>query len=209
MDGGDLPEAVPSETDAGPAGSGGRLAEARAHYNRVISDNRDRCFMAAGSLVSIHEYLNTSYRPDRDYVDGVVLERNLGEYDHARLQTEIAYYFRSHSSQWNLRAVVEQRVQVAPNRFRVPDICVTADPHPEQIFRTPPLSCIEILSKDDRLSEMRERVEDYLKFGVRYVWIIDPAVRKAWRCTSDGMHEVNELRTENPETVVPLAELFE
>ncbi len=44
--------------------------------------------MAAGSLVSIHEYLNTSYRPDRDYVDGMVLERNLGEYDHARLQTE-------------------------------------------------------------------------------------------------------------------------
>jgi hypothetical protein len=44
----------------------------------------------AGSLVSIQEYLNTSYRPDRDYVDGVVLERNFGEYDHARLQTEIA-----------------------------------------------------------------------------------------------------------------------
>ena len=94
--------------------------------------------MAAGSLVSIHEYLNTSYRPDRDYVDGVVLERNLGEYDHARLQTETAFYFRSRLSEWGLRAVVEQRVQVAPNRFRVPDVCVSADPEPEQIFRTPP-----------------------------------------------------------------------
>lgn len=56
---------------------------------------------------------------------------------------------------------------------------------------------------------MRERVEDYLRFGVPYVWIIDPAVRKAWRCTLDGMHEVAELRTENPDTLVPLAELFE
>jgi Uma2 family endonuclease len=166
-------------------------------------------FMAAGSLVSIHEYLNTSYRPDRDYVDGVVLERNLGEYDHARLQTEIAFYFRSRLSQWGLRAVVEQRVQVASNRFRVPDVCVSAESQPEQIFRTPPLICIEILSKDDRLSEMHERVDDYLNFGVRYVWILDPATRRAWRCTSTGMNEVTELRTENPDTLVPLAELFE
>jgi Uma2 family endonuclease len=108
-----------------------------------------------------------------------------------------------------LRAVVEQRVQVAPNRFRVPDICVTAEPQPEPIFRRPPLSCIEILSKDDRLTDLQDRVDDYLKFGVRYVWILDPAARRAWRCTSDGVHEVTELRTESPDTVVPLAARFE
>jgi len=63
-------------------------------------------FMATPSLVSVHEYQNTSYRPDRDYVDGVVVP-NFGEYDHARLQTEIAFYFRSRERQWGLRAVVE------------------------------------------------------------------------------------------------------
>jgi len=90
----------------------------------------------------------------------------------------------------------------------VPDLCLTADPHPDQIFRTPPLICIEILSKDDLLSEMRERVDDYLSFGVRHVWILDPATRKAWRCTRQGMGEVAELLTENPDTLVPVAELF-
>jgi hypothetical protein len=48
--------------------------------------------MATGSLVSVHEYLSTSYRPDCDYVDGVVLERNLGETDHSLLQMEIGHY---------------------------------------------------------------------------------------------------------------------
>ena len=166
--------------------------------------------MAAGSLVSIHEYLSTSYRPDCDYVEGVVLERNLGEYDHARLQGEVFAYFHARRKAWRLRPVVEQRVQVSATRFRVPDICVIADEcQPEQVFRTPPLICIEILSKDDRLAEMRERVDDYLRFGVRYVWILDPATRKAWRCTAEGMHEVTELRTEDPVIVVPLAELFD
>jgi Uma2 family endonuclease len=166
--------------------------------------------MAAGSLVSIHEYLNTSYRPDRDYVDGVALERNLGEYDHARLQGAVFAYFFARRKEWRLHVVPEQRVQVSAERYRVPDVCgVVADGQPEQIFRTPPLFCIEILSKDDRLSEMRERVDDYLSFGVRYVWILDPATRRAWRCTATGMNEVAELRTEGPDTLVPLAELFD
>ena len=79
----------------------------------------------------------------------------------------------------------------------------------EQIVGTPPLICIEILSKDDRVSEMHERVDDYLKFGVPFVYILDPGRRKAWRCTETGMQEVNELRSESPATVVPLTELFD
>ncbi len=166
--------------------------------------------MATGSPVTIHEYLSTSYRPDCDYVDGTVLERHLGEYDHARLQGAVLYYYFNRRKEWGIDVVPEQRVQVAATRFRVPDVCVIADAgQPEQIFRTPPLICIEILSKDDRLSEMQERVDDYLKFGVGHVWILDPSRRKAWRCTADGMHEVTELRTEQPSTLVPLAALFE
>ena len=166
--------------------------------------------MATGSLVSIEEYLSTSYRPDRDYVDGVVMERNSGEYDHARLQGKLIAYYDRHEKQWGIRVVLEQRVQVSPSRFRIPDVCVIVDSgRPEQIFRTPPLICLEVLSKDDRLSQMQERVDDYLAFGVPYVWILDPTRREAWRCTADGMRKVTELRTENPETLVPLADLFE
>lgn len=32
--------------------------------------------------VSVAEYLASSYRPDCDYVDGVIEERNLGEKEH-------------------------------------------------------------------------------------------------------------------------------
>jgi len=78
-----------------------------------------------------------------------------------------------------------------------------------QLLRTPPFICIEILLRDDRLSEMRDRVQDYLQFGVAYVWIIDPATRKAYRCTPGAMTEVTELRTEDPEIAVPLVVLFE
>jgi Uma2 family endonuclease len=166
--------------------------------------------MATRSLVSVDEYLSTSYRPDCDYVDGVVLERNLGEYDHAELQGQVFAYYHARRKAWGIRVVPEQRVQVSATRFRVPDVCVIVDTgRPGQIFRTPPFICIEVLSKGDSFSEMRDRIEDYLKFGVSYVWILDPAKREAWRCTADGTQRVAELRTENPETEVPVADLFE
>jgi len=111
--------------------------------------------------------------------------------------------------QWGLWGFVELRVQVSATRFRVPDVCLVLGDPPGQILSTPPFICIEVLYPDDRLSEMRQRVEDYLAFGVSYVWILDPATRRAYRCVPCGMQEVTELRTENPETLVTVCDLFE
>jgi Uma2 family endonuclease len=162
----------------------------------------------ATTAVTIEEYLSTSYRPDCDYVDGEVQERNLGEFDHARLQGAIFAYFYNRRKEWGICVVPEQRIQVSPTRYRVPDVCVVVGEPTDQIFREPPFVCIEILSPDDRLSRMNERVADYLQFGVPYVWIVDPKTRKAWRCTPGAMVEVRELRTGNPAMVVPLEDLF-
>jgi Uma2 family endonuclease len=95
-------------------------------------------------------------------------------------------------------------------RFRVPDVCVVSGSEPqEQVFTSPLFLCIEILSKDDRMTEMQERIHDHLSFGVRYVWIPDPRTRQAYVHTSASSHEVKDaLRTESPDIVVPLAELF-
>jgi Uma2 family endonuclease len=81
----------------------------------------------------------------------------------------------------------------------------------EQIFTYPPLIAIEILSKDDRMGQMQERIDDYLKFGVRYVWIINPGTQSAWVYTKEGGHEAKDgiLRTENPEIELPLPEIFQ
>jgi Uma2 family endonuclease len=162
-------------------------------------------------LVPVEEYLRTTYHPDCDYVDGEVLERNVGEHDHSDLQSELVYYFRSRRKQWRLHAVVEQRVQVAPTRFRVPDVCVMkgGGPYPA-IFREPPFICIEVLSKKDSLVSTQKRIDDYLKFGVNYVWVFDPTDRRAWTYSLEGSREVKDgvLRTENPAIEVLLAEVF-
>ena len=46
--------------------------------------------MATSTRLSLSEYMKTSYRPDREYVDGELLERNVGKWEHARLQALLA-----------------------------------------------------------------------------------------------------------------------
>lgn len=167
--------------------------------------------MATATLTSVEEYLATSYRPDRELLDGQLVERNLGEYDHSDLQTALAAWFRNRRHQWNIRVVVEQRVQVKPDRFRIPDVSVISRDVPiEQILRRPPLLCAEILSKDDTLASIQERVDDYLVFGVPNIWILDPAKRRAYVCSQRGFVEPENGILAIPGTPIqiPLMDLF-
>jgi hypothetical protein len=96
--------------------------------------------MASRTLISVEEYLRTSYRPDCDYVDGKVIERNLGEKSHAKLQKALLLFLSARERELGIWAIQEQHVQVSAKRFRIPDICVTLGEPPEQIFTKPPPS---------------------------------------------------------------------
>src|SRR5436305_1892227 len=102
--------------------------------------------MSTAATVPVVEYLTTSYRPDREYLEGSILERNLGEFDHSRLQYLITMALGAHEQTHNAYVLPEQRVQVRATRFRIPDISLIRRQDREQIIRKPPLLCVEILS---------------------------------------------------------------
>jgi Uma2 family endonuclease len=165
--------------------------------------------VSTATAVPLSEYLQTSYRPDCEYLDGELLERNVGELDHSGLQMSLSYYLYSRKKQWGIWVLPEQHVQVKAKRFRVPDITVLTAPPTGQILQQPPFLCIEILSPSDRMAEMQDRIDDYLNFGVSYVWLIHPKTRRTFVYTPDGVREVKDgiLSKENPEIRVCLAEL--
>ena len=137
----------------------------------------------ANAIVSVEEYLHTVYKPDVDYVDGKIEDRNVGEYDHSSLQAALLIYFHQRRFEWNIRIVQEQRMQITPTRYRVPDtVLFSRDVEPEQIFTRPPLVCIEVLSPEDRLPRMQAKVQDYFDMGVKAVWILDPRKKTGLDC---------------------------
>jgi Uma2 family endonuclease len=166
--------------------------------------------MPTAIAISVEEYLNTTYRPDCDYVGGEVLERNLGEIDHSDLQALLTTWLMNHRKEWGICVFPEQRVQVKASRFRVPDISVVLGRKPTTpVLESPPLLCIEILSRDDRMERIQERIDDYLAFGVPCVWVVNPRTRRGFVYTSEGMREAKDgiLRVADSPITVPLAEL--
>lgn len=169
--------------------------------------------MATKALIPVAEYLGTTYHPDCDYVDGELVERNVGTFDHSRAQTKLAARLVALEEKLGILVVTEQRVQVKSERFRIPDLAVVrADHQPDQVFRRAPFLCIEILSPDDRASEMQERIDDFLAMGVPFVWLIDPRTRRGWVYTTESAKEAKDgvMRTSgDPVIEVPLSELFD
>lgn len=132
--------------------------------------------MALTAPVPLDVYLQTSYEPDAEYVDGKIEERPMGEYDHAAWQAAIQRWFFLNEQQWNVDAVPELRVQVSPTRCRVPDVTVLDMKRAvEQVITTPPLAVFEILSPEDSMSRVRQKLDDYARMGIAQIWVIDPA----------------------------------
>jgi len=155
--------------------------------------------MSSTTLIPVSEYLKSDYSPDCDYIDGELLERNVGEWEHAALQGILTAIFANHRKAWGVITLPEQRVQVSGSNYRVADLCVVEMDAPRQpIVRTPPLLAIEILSRRDSLQAIRKRGNDYLKMGVRNFWVFDPVDRWALICTNAGL-----IEPENGELVVP------
>ena len=138
--------------------------------------------MATRSYVPVEVYLRSSYEPDADYVDGEIERRPMGEFDHSSWQQAIQKWFWLHEKEWNIRVRPELRVQVAPTRFRVPDVTVLdRNQVTQQIVTVAPLAVFEVLSPEDRVQRLNRKLEDYRKMGVPQIWVIDSAEEAYFR----------------------------
>jgi len=168
--------------------------------------------MSTATLVGVEKYLATTYHPDCDFVDGVLIERNVGTKGHGKLQREILAWFLDRRRELRLTAFPEQRIRVSKRRYRIPDVCVVPLPEPdEQIFTQPPYICIEVLLPDDSFPELQGRLDDYLAMGVPNIWVLDPASRRGWSIAREGHFEALDgiLRTGDGSVATAVTALFE
>jgi Uma2 family endonuclease len=162
-------------------------------------------------LWTVREYLGTSWSPDREFVDGRIEERNLGEKDHSIIQRYLTFLFMLKRAEWGVEVFPELRTQTESRRFRVPDVLVVrAEDKFERYITRPPLIAIEILSPKDTLRAVQEKSAEYRAFGIENIWVIDPEPRIAYRYTGSALAEVltGELAVEGTPIRVELSELF-
>jgi Uma2 family endonuclease len=167
--------------------------------------------LVTAAQLSLEEYLHTSYRPDCDFVDGSIEERNVGEREHSILQIALGAWFFNRRSEWRIVVMSEQRTRVAENRVRLPDVCIVSSDAPfERVTLTPPLIAIEILSAEDRMNRVILRLDDFLKMGVPNLWLLDPIERIAYTYTAAGLklHDSPRLLVAASPIYLDLPEIF-
>lgn len=144
-------------------------------------------------VVSVDEYLSTSYRPDVEFVDGVLVEKGMPTVFHQLLSAILLVWFRKYEQEFRIKALADVRTQVVERaRYRLPDVMVYTTPAPvTRLMTRVPDIVIEILSPDDKQSEILARFRDYESLGVAHLIHMDPENSLAWRYQDGSLIKTN------------------
>jgi Uma2 family endonuclease len=159
-------------------------------------------------VISVEEYLSTSYDPDVEFVDGVLVERNVGDWLHALIQSNVLFALRRKYP--HLKVVAELRSSVTSTRFRLPDVCVVLQPPSTKYLRDAAFLVVEVLSEGDVMSTVIEKLREYAEKGVPNIWLIDPRLRLIWTYHRAALAEVEREMVATTDGAVELtrAEIF-
>jgi Uma2 family endonuclease len=92
--------------------------------------------------------------------------------------------------------------------YLIPDVAVFWKSAPAPVPDQPPLVAIEVLSPDDRMNAVRDKLEEYRAWGVAHVWLVDPQSRRMYSC-DNGFAEVTSLAVPELGVEIQPADIFE
>jgi Uma2 family endonuclease len=143
------------------------------------------------SLVSLAEYLATSYDPDVEYVDGVLVERNVGDWLHSLIQRNLIVALSRKYP--HLFAVPELRSRTRETRYRLPDVSVLLHVPETRFLLEAAHIAIEILSEDDRMSQVLEKLAEYEAAGIAHIWLVEPRLELLSVYSGGSLNRVERL----------------
>ncbi len=157
-------------------------------------------------LVSVEEYLSSSWERDMEYVDGVLIERTMPTVLHGALQILLGILLGQYRKQFGFTIVSKVRVEtIAGGRYRLPDVMLLPRHTPaDNVVRQAPWAVIEILSPDDRLTYQFQRYAEFWARGTREIIVLDPETSRSFRWKDNGLYEApitDGIRLPNGQTV--------
>ena len=78
--------------------------------------------------------------------------------------------------------------------IRIPDFAVFQDKPTELVPSTPPLVIVEIVSREDRHTEIIQKFEEHRAWGVPHIWLADPWQQQLSVYGDNGLTAVGSLQ---------------
>jgi Uma2 family endonuclease len=159
------------------------------HASRI--DSRSVIMSVKQRLVTAEELLAMPEPPGMslELVDGELVEVSPASFQHGLIATMLAGRLGDFARQQNLGFAMGDNVGYVlrrnPDHVRAPDVSFIAReqaPRGDDVGRFvqgAPTLAVEIVSPNDRASEVRNKVQDYLDAGTQQVWVLWPTSRSA------------------------------
>jgi Uma2 family endonuclease len=166
--------------------------------------------MLAKTQIGVEEYLALAFsdRPEPDYVHGEAVERALPR--NSQIHGALVVLLATLAQRAKLILLPELRVRIEPGLFRVIDLAVYRDRRPQECYATEPaFIAIEIVSPDDKYFNLTQRLEDYRRWGVPHVWLIDPWLKRLYEYTEAGLLQRASLAVPEIELAVTAGQIFQ
>lgn len=147
--------------------------------------------------MSREEWLALDEDESGEWVDGKWVEEEMPDAAHELAVTWLAWVLRQWLGPRGFVAGSELKVLTAGTRGRKADLVIflpgTKPPPRTGPVRTPPDIFVEVVSPTPR-DERRDRIEkmaEYARFGVRYYWLVDPALSafEIFELTAEGNYQ--------------------
>jgi Uma2 family endonuclease len=131
-------------------------------------------------MLSVEEYLRTSYEPNCDYIDGVLRPKPWPWFNHASTQLRICTLISKRFP--DFAAVPELTVILTETKCFVPDVAAQHCSDLQAPFPVRPIHlCAEILSPGENPEDLFAKCGEYHAWGVPYCWIVDPDAKRCWQ----------------------------
>ncbi len=164
--------------------------------------------VATKTQITAEQYLRMTFEHDAEFVHGEIVERSMPDYVHSTIQYLMLLRLAVLASSHRLYPRPELRLRLAEDVFRIPDISVLTELPEGRVPDQPPLVTIEILSKDDRHSNLMQKLEEYRGWGVPNIWVIDPATQRFSIYTELGLQNVSSFSLASYPFQLAPADLF-
>ena len=133
--------------------------------------------MTATTKPTLDEFLSLEEtKPYREYVCGEVTQKPMPNWDHSAIQAFLAAILFPFLAQAGSGRVLTEFRCIFGGRAYVPDLSYVAKERltGDRYLRSAPDLAIEVLSPDQDMGRFLEKIQAYLRYGVRLVWVIDP-----------------------------------
>ncbi len=143
-----------------------------------------------------------SFEHDPEFVDGELVERGRPDREHAETVQDVIGAFGSLHRAKRLWVGPALGVRVTAEKIRLPDFCAYRERPTEKLPTNPPLLAVEVVSPNERYSDLNKKLKEYHAWGVEHVWVADPHARELRVYDEAGMRNV--LQLELPEFGITL-----